>query len=101
MPDDLRLRVQVSSAQASFKYLSALASDKERRAWLQTAANDYAARLDVLAAGGTAPAPQIKTHSSPAPSQALPPPTDTADALASFMSAPLELGDLSSKAWRQ
>lgn len=100
MPDDLRLRVQVSSAQASFKYLSALATDKERRAWLQTAANDYASRLDVLAAGGTSPPAQ------PRPLAALPSAqpqasADSADALASFMKAPLELGDLSSKAWSQ
>jgi len=99
MADDLRLRLQVSSAQSSFKYLSALATDKERRAWLQTAANDYAARLDVLAAGGTAITVAPKPHTTP-PVQ--PPSTaDVGDALASFMTSPLELGDLSSKAWSQ
>lgn len=98
MPDDLRLRVQVSSAQASFKYLSALATDKERRAWLQTAANDYASRLDVLAAGGTSPPPQPRPLAVLPSAQAS---ADAADALASFMKAPLELGDLSSKAWSQ
>jgi len=101
MPDDLRLRVQVSSAQASFKYLSALSTDKERRAWLQTAANDYAARLDVLASGSTTPA-QVSREPTSSPQVAAAQPTaDSGAALAEFLTAPLELGDLSSRAWRQ
>jgi hypothetical protein len=99
MPDDLRLRVQISPAQASFKYLESLSTDKERRAWIQTAATDYAARLDVLAKGGLPPAGRIAEGPVAAARPEAPVIAD--NALDAFMTSPLELGDLSAGAWAQ